>query len=155
MTRGGLREALARALVWVGMARNGVDERGFAAIRRLRDAHPTSRQMALADFKALVREQYLMLIVDEEAALAAIPGLLPESREERRAALEALRGVMEASGDLEGVPAARMARVAALFGGGEDAPRGPGIRGSAQPSGARAEGPAAQGSHAPRAEAPH
>ena len=40
MARGGLREALVRALIWVGMARNAVDERGFAAITRLRDAHP-------------------------------------------------------------------------------------------------------------------
>ena len=69
MTHGGLREALVRALLWVGMARNAVDERGFAAITRLRDAHPASRQMSLADFKALVRAQYLMLLVDEEAAL--------------------------------------------------------------------------------------
>ena len=40
MTGGGLREALVRALLYVGMARNAVDERGFEAIRRLRDAHP-------------------------------------------------------------------------------------------------------------------
>ena len=32
-----------------------------------------SRQMTLADFKALVREQFFMLLIDEEAALAAIP----------------------------------------------------------------------------------
>ena len=34
MTAGGLREALVRALLYVGMARDAVDERGFAAIRR-------------------------------------------------------------------------------------------------------------------------
>ena len=73
MTEGGLAEALVRALLWVGMARNAVDERGFAAITRLRDAHPASRRMTLADFKALVREQYLMLLIDEEAALARHP----------------------------------------------------------------------------------
>ena len=57
--------------------------------------------MTLADFKALVREQYLMLLVDEEAALRAIPGLLPEPVEERRAAFAALRGVLEARGALD------------------------------------------------------
>ena len=46
--------------------------------RRIRDAHPSARQMTLAEFKALVREQYLMLLIDEEAALAPIPALLPE-----------------------------------------------------------------------------
>ena len=40
MRRGGLREALARSLLYVGVARGGVDERGFEAIRRIRSAHP-------------------------------------------------------------------------------------------------------------------
>ena len=77
MTRGGLREALVRALLYVGMARNAVDERGFEAIRRMRTARQDHRQMTLAEFKALIRAQYMMLKIDEEAALAAIPGLLP------------------------------------------------------------------------------
>ena len=33
---GGLRECLVRGLLYVGMARGSADERGFAAIRRLR-----------------------------------------------------------------------------------------------------------------------
>ena len=45
MTSGGLREALVRALLYVGTARNAVDERGFEAIRRMR----TARQDAPAD----------------------------------------------------------------------------------------------------------
>ncbi len=118
--RGGLAEALVRALLWVGMARNAVDERGFAAIIRLRDAHPASKRMTVADFKALVRTQYLMLLVDEEAALRAIPGLMPEPFEERRAAFAALRGVVEASGELEAAPAERLRRIAALFGIGPE-----------------------------------
>ena len=120
MTCGGLREALIRALIWVGMARSAVDERGFAAITRIRDAHPAHRQMALADFKALVREQFLMLVLDEEVALAAIPGLLPESLDERRQALAALRGIVEASGAPDEGPSERLRRVAALFGLGPE-----------------------------------
>jgi len=116
MTRGGLREALVRALLWVGMERNAVDERGFAAITRLRDAHPASRQMSLSDFKALVREQFLMLLLDEEAALAAIPGLMPQSIDDRRTAVAALQGVIAASGAPGEAQAGRLRRVAALFG---------------------------------------
>ena len=37
-----------------------------------------------------------MLLIDEEAALAAIPGLLPDAVEERRAAFATLREVLEA-----------------------------------------------------------
>ncbi len=69
--------------------------------------------MRLADFKALVRAQFLMLVLDEEAALAAIPALLPASVDERREAFAALKGVIEASG---AAPADRLRRVAALFG---------------------------------------
>ena len=36
--QGGLREALVRALIYVGAARAGVDERGMAALRRTRIA---------------------------------------------------------------------------------------------------------------------
>ena len=61
-----------------------------------------------------------MLLVDEEAALRAIPGLMPEPFEERRAAFAALRGVVEASGELEAAPAERLRRIAALFGIGPE-----------------------------------
>jgi hypothetical protein len=130
--KGGLREALVRALLHVGMARGGADERGFEAIRRIRSAHPAERQMTLAEFKALVRTQFFMLLIDEEAALLAIPALLPEAAEERRAAFAVLREVLEARGPLADAPAARLQRVAALFGLGRElvtlAPREPASR---------------------------
>jgi hypothetical protein len=120
MARGGLAEALVRALLWVGMARNAVDERGFAAITRLRGAHPASRAMRPAEFRALVREQYLMLLVDEETALRAIPDLLPAPVEERREAFAALEGVVAASGPPGEAGSARLRRAAALFGLGPE-----------------------------------
>ncbi|OAP40977.1 hypothetical protein AU381_03570 [Sinorhizobium glycinis] len=123
ITQGGLREALARALLFVGKARGGADERGFEAIRRLRRAHPTASQLPLAEFKALLRKQFFILLLDEEAALAAIPQLLPEDLEERRSGFGALREVLEASGALTGVAAERLERVARLFGVGSEAVR--------------------------------
>ena len=61
-----------------GMARAAVDERGFEAVRRIRRAHG---DMPLSAFKALVREQFYMLLIDPEAALAAIPSMLPADAE--------------------------------------------------------------------------
>ena len=89
------------------MARHAIDERGFAAITRLRDAHEAHRQMTLAAFKALVRDQYQMLRIDEEAALGAIPALLPDALDERRKAFTIIRGIIEASGAPGDAPAAR------------------------------------------------
>ena len=57
-----------------------------------------------------------MLLIDEEAALAAIPGLLPESADERRAGFETLREVLSASGALDDVATKRLGEVATLFG---------------------------------------
>ena len=76
--------------------------------------------MTLADFKALVRDQYQMLKIDEEAALAAIPALLPDAVEERREAFATIRGIIEASGAPGDAPAARLQRVSALFGLGPE-----------------------------------
>ncbi|PDT43023.1 MULTISPECIES: DUF3141 domain-containing protein [Sinorhizobium] len=120
IAEGGLREALARALLFVGKARDGADERGFEAIRRLRRAHPTASQLTLPQFKALLRKQYFILLIDEEAALAAIPKLLPEDLDERHSAFNVLREVLEASGAIAGAAAERMERVERLFGLGSE-----------------------------------
>lgn len=112
---GGPVEGVVRSLLYVGMARGGVDERGFEAIRRVRREHGDATQMKLADFKMLVREQYYMLIIDEAAALAAIRKMLPEDVDRRRAAFDLLRGVLESSGPLSEAAAGRLRRVAELF----------------------------------------
>jgi hypothetical protein len=57
-----------------------------------------------------------MLLLDQEGALAAIPKLLPEDINERRAVLAAMREVLSASGEVTGERATRLQRIAALFG---------------------------------------
>ncbi|WP_347267708.1 DUF3141 domain-containing protein [Paracoccus sp. (in: a-proteobacteria)] len=116
MDRGGLDQAVVRALVWAAMSRRVVDERSFAAITRLRKAHAACRKLTLGDFKALVRQQYLMLVLDEEAALQAIPALLPEDAEARRNALATVCEVIAASGPPDAAGNRRLERIAELFG---------------------------------------
>ncbi|MFL4999841.1 MAG: DUF3141 domain-containing protein, partial [Xanthobacteraceae bacterium] len=113
---GGLRECLVRSLLYVGMPRASVDERGFAAIRRLRGVQDDRPRPTLAEFKTLLREQYFMLLLDEEATLNAIPDLLPSDRDLRRKALAALRQVLSASREIAGETAERLQRIAQLFG---------------------------------------
>lgn len=112
---GGLREAAIRALLYAGSARGMVDERSLEALRRLRQTDESSR-ITLAEFKMLVREQFFMLLLDREAALAAIPGLLPNSKDERRRALAAVQEVLSASAEISGEVAKRLKQVAELFG---------------------------------------
>jgi hypothetical protein len=115
MTEGGLREALVRATLFVGMARDSVDERGFETIRRIRLAKSETSRLTLSEFKKLVREQFFMLLIDQDAPLAAIPALLPDSAEERRKALDILREVISASGDIAPSVRARLDEVSELF----------------------------------------
>jgi pimeloyl-ACP methyl ester carboxylesterase len=119
--QGGLREALVRSMIYVGATRAGVDERGMAALRRTRLAGEEPK-LTLAEFKAMVREQYFMLLIDEKVAIAAIPALLPDDLDRRRQAFEALREVLSARGEIAGEAAQRLARIDELFAGRESAP---------------------------------
>jgi hypothetical protein len=116
MTQGGLREAAIRALLYVGMERGAADERGFEAIRRLREASTDDDPPTLDAFKALVREQFFMLLIDEDAALAAIGALLPEAADSRRRAVGAIRSILGVQGALSQAAADRLQRIEALFG---------------------------------------
>jgi hypothetical protein len=92
-----------------------VDERSLEALRSLRRSD-TGARLTLPEFKMLVREQFFMLLLDREAALAAIPKLLPESADDRRLAFAAIREVLSASAAISGEVADRLRRVAELFG---------------------------------------
>ena len=62
-----------------------------------------------------------MLLIDQEATLAAIPDLLPRDREVRRKAFAALGRVLSAAGEVTGEAAQRLERIAGLFGVEADA----------------------------------
>jgi Protein of unknown function (DUF3141) len=113
MPVGGIREAVIRGLIYAGMGRGSIDERGFETVRRLRRAHG---DIPLSAFKALVREQFYMLLVDENAALAAIPGMLPGDAETRREVFGLVSLVLGARGDLSAEDQRRLNEVAQLFG---------------------------------------
>ena len=102
-----------RGLLYAGMARAAVDERGFEAVRRIRKSHG---DMPLAAFKALVREQFNMLLIDTEAALAAIPAMLPPDAEARFDAFTLIKTALSARGEICAEDARRLAEVARLFG---------------------------------------
>jgi hypothetical protein len=71
--------------------------------------------LTLAEFKALIREQYFMLLIDQEATLDAIPDLLPSDGGVRRKGFAALSQVLSARGEIAGEAADRLQRIARLF----------------------------------------
>ncbi len=112
MATGGLREAVIRALLFAGMERAAVDERGFEAVRRIRQ---TESDVPLSQFKATVREQFYMLQIDTEAALAAIPSMLPDDSDTRQKAFDLISQVLTARGESSAQDRERIQRVGRLF----------------------------------------
>ena len=110
---GGIREAIIRGILYVGMSRGSMDERGFEMARRLREAHG---EMSLSDFKATVREQFFMLLIDQGAALAAIPALLPKDGEIRQQAFALIKQILGARGSLSPGEEEKLAQITRLFG---------------------------------------
>jgi pimeloyl-ACP methyl ester carboxylesterase len=116
VSTGGVAEGLARCLLYVRGASGTADERGMEAIRRIRLAEPAARKLTLGEFKALIREQSFLLLIDEEAAVAAIPKLLPEDPLQRSAAFAKLLEVLEARGQLTPQETDRLTRLTSLLG---------------------------------------
>jgi pimeloyl-ACP methyl ester carboxylesterase len=112
---GGLREAVIRSVIYIGMPRGAVDERGFEVVRRIRLSQRGMPQLPLTVFKALVREQYLMLLIDPEAAVAVIPAMLPADPDVCLEALDLMKTVLSARGKIDADVAERLQRIDRLF----------------------------------------
>lgn len=112
MDEGGLREAVIRAAFDVGMARGSADERAWTLMHKVRKEHGLS----LEAFKDVVREQVTLLTIDREAAVAAIPRMLPSDPVARSQALDLVTAIVEARGPVEGESARRLADIRRIFG---------------------------------------
>jgi pimeloyl-ACP methyl ester carboxylesterase len=132
LRKGGPAAAVLRAVNYIHRAERMVDERAFVELAQFRQhladtGHPTT----FGEFKKALRTQALLVGSDPDAALEAIPELLPRSQSAREDLMREIREVIEASGPMTSETAARLARIEALFLGGA-AP-------NAEPAPARAE----------------
>jgi pimeloyl-ACP methyl ester carboxylesterase len=111
--KGGTREAVIRALLHVVQQRQSVDERGFEIVRRIRKEHS---DLTLAEFKKVFREQFYIMLIDSEAALSAIPSLLPRDQKSRAAAFNLIKQVARAGEGPSAEEIKRINEMAKLFG---------------------------------------
>jgi hypothetical protein len=93
---GGPREAITRALMYVRMPEGMVDERGFNLLRRAREEAGSG--MSLGEFKALVREQFFMLQLDERQCLDTIPEMLAKDPDLAADLIDRLRRIVDVVG---------------------------------------------------------
>ena len=113
IAEGGPREAALRCLIYIRSPDGVVDERGFNFLRALR--REAGRGYALADFKSLLREQFLLLLLDQRRAIEAIPGMLAKDPELARKMLGTLRRLIEVVGLRSDEAKARMSEVEHIF----------------------------------------
>ena len=71
--------------------------------------------MPLEEFKALVREQFNILLIDTDKALAGIPGMLPHDVEARRMAFGLIKTALSARGDPSAEDKKKLGEIARLF----------------------------------------
>jgi len=115
--QGGLIEAAVRALIYVRLPEGAVDERGFAALKQISAELPAAKRVGLVRFKEIVKEQYLMLLLDAELAIAALPKLLSGNRRQCEEALALVRRVLATRGALPEEGRRRLERIEAMFAG--------------------------------------
>lgn len=111
---GGPREAALRSLIYVRMPDGVIDERGFNLLRLMR--REAGKGYSLEEFKRVFRDQFLMLLLDKDGALAAIPGMLAKDADLARRMQSALRRMIEVVGLESDEAKARMVEVVHLFG---------------------------------------
>jgi hypothetical protein len=114
MDKGGPREAAIRAVVYVRIPENAADERALDVLRKIRAEH--GAKVTLPQFKQVLRDHYLMLMLDERRAVETIPLLIKDHEAEARDLLEHVREVVTAGGPLHTEAQRRLAEVEQLFG---------------------------------------
>ena len=115
--QGGLVEAAVRALIYVRLPEGKVDERGFTALKQISAELPAAKRIGLTRFKEIVKDQYLILLMDPERAITALPKLLPSNRRQCEEALGLVRRVLAARGALSEDGRRRLERIEAMFAG--------------------------------------
>jgi len=95
-SQGGPREAALRALIYIRMPDGVIDERGFNLLRAIRKE--AGKGYSLDEFKRVLREQFLLLLLDERKAVAALPGMFAKEPALTQRMADALHRMVDAVG---------------------------------------------------------
>ncbi|WP_225771306.1 DUF3141 domain-containing protein [Inquilinus sp. Marseille-Q2685] len=115
VAEGDVHAAVLRAILYVIWPMRAVDERGFATLRQLYADRLPGHWASLAEFKAAMRQQYLILRWLPEEAMAALPGLLPDDAATRDDAFAVIEAAASAAGPVTGEVKLRLDRMREAF----------------------------------------
>jgi pimeloyl-ACP methyl ester carboxylesterase len=122
MEHGTALDAAMRVLIHVGSDGSGIDERPFRLVQAMLKEGGGAKGLTQADVKHSLKMQALVLIVDAERAIAALPRLVPDKATARQV-LALVRKITSAKGALSDAREARLAQVAQVLGVDESKPR--------------------------------
>jgi hypothetical protein len=129
---GGFDEALARAVLYVVAADRALDERCAFALGA---AYRELTQLTVEQFKALVRDQFFVLLTDLERAVDALATLVPEP-DKREAVLKRVNAIVSAGDPPTSAEQERLARLAKVLSASPAKPAGKPSRTAAMPTAA-------------------
>jgi pimeloyl-ACP methyl ester carboxylesterase len=115
MERGSAIDAAVRAVIYIRQPGHTFDERSFKILNEINAERPASERTTLSRFKQIMREQYLIMLLDEETAVSTISKMLPADRAERGTLIAAIRRIVAAPGGLPEESRRRLARIEAMF----------------------------------------
>jgi tellurite resistance protein len=121
----------------VAQAEHMFDARGLRLAQRIKQEHPALRPIAPERIKAAAKEEAFMLRFDLDRALAALPAMLP-TEEERREAVEIVRRIGYADGEITPESEAMLERIERILGLG-DKPVTPSRQKAPRPTGVAAK----------------
>jgi hypothetical protein len=113
IARGGPREAVIRALLYIRMPEGVADERGFRLLEHMRE--DAGSGLSLANFKTMVRDQFFMLLLDERRAIEAMPAMLDAALELAQGMAAKLRKLIEVLGVESKLGKSRFAEMTTMF----------------------------------------
>jgi len=128
-------DGAVRMLLYQGRDTQVVDERPFRLIQQFIREAPADGRPTLAKLKQAFRRQMFILLVDEERAVNALPKLLPEM-DQRRRAMELVRRIATArEGKLDDSQEKRFSRIEEILGVAAQADLGSSPKQAARPPG--------------------
>jgi hypothetical protein len=117
LASGGFAEALTRAALYVAAADRAVDERCAAALaaafRELKGVRARTR-MSVEQFKALVRDQFFVLLIERERAVEALAKMVPEA-DQRATLLKRINAIVNAGAPPTPAESVRIAHLSQIL----------------------------------------
>jgi hypothetical protein len=113
--RGGVEEAVIRALIYIRRPDGAFDERGYRMLKAIRATRKANERLTIPEFREMFNVQLQLVLIDEERAVAALPKLLQSDGDGAAAAHEAFTRLAGAAGSLSEEGQRRLDRVERLF----------------------------------------